>query len=79
MDTTIAKWGNSLAVRLPRNLAAEMGWQEGTAVDLQAESGVLTIRSARPKYRLADLLAQLEPGDVQAEIDWGEPQGEEAW
>jgi antitoxin MazE len=79
VETAIAKWGNSLAIRLPRSLAAEIGLQEGTAVDLQADGGVLTIRPARPRYRLADLLARLDADKVHEEVDWGGPQGEEAW
>jgi antitoxin MazE len=79
VETAIAKWGNSLAIRLPRSLAAEIGLQEGTPVDLQAEDGMLTIRPARPKYRLADLLARLDPDQVHEEVDWGGRQGEEAW
>jgi antitoxin MazE len=56
MQTVIAKWGNSLALRLPRHLAAAAKLHDGTSVELTVEGGNLVIRPSRPKYQLADLL-----------------------
>lgn len=63
MRTGIARWGNSLAVRLPRALADQAGIAEGTAVEIDVEDGHLVIRPARPRYALDDLLAG-RPGGV---------------
>ena len=79
MQTAIARWGNSLALRLPRSLAADARLYEGTKVELKLEGDKLIVRPARPKYRLADLLAQIKPANVHEEVDWGEPRGEEEW
>ncbi|HTT81363.1 MAG TPA: AbrB/MazE/SpoVT family DNA-binding domain-containing protein [Stellaceae bacterium] len=79
MQGAVGKWGNSLAIRLPRSLAAALDLHEGTAVELRAEAGALVVRSARPRYRLADLLAGVNAGTLHDEVDWGPPQGEEAW
>lgn len=52
----VAKWGNSLAVRLPAELVRELDLQEGDDVTLRAEAGgVIVARDARPEEILADL------------------------
>jgi antitoxin MazE len=81
MQTTVAMWGNSLALRLPKHVAADARLYEGTAVDLKVEGDTLFVRPARPRYRLADLLAQVTPANLpnREEVDWGEPAGEEQW
>lgn len=52
----VAKWGNSLAVRLPAELVRELDLQEGDDVTLRAEAGgFIVARDARPEEILADL------------------------
>lgn len=52
----VAKWGNSLAVRLPAELVRELGLQEGDDITLRAEAGGFSVaRAARPEEVLADL------------------------
>lgn len=79
MRTSIGKWGNSLALRLPRKLAEDIGLVEGTTVDLCVEGDALVVVPARKKYRLSDLLAETKPEVQQAETEWGAPRGKEAW
>lgn len=76
MHATISKWGNSLALRLPRNLAEEVHLSEGASVDLVVEDGALKITPSRKKFKLSDLLAD-EPRVPEA--DWGKLKGDEAW
>lgn len=78
MESHIGKWGNSLALRLPRSVAADVQLHEGTKVELRVEGKALIVRPARPKYKLSDLLAAREPTRTK-ELDWGEAQGEEDW
>lgn len=52
----VAKWGNSLAVRLPAELVRELGLREGDEVSLHAEAGGFAVRrEARPEEVLAGL------------------------
>ena len=52
----VAKWGNSLAVRLPADLVRELGLKEGDQVDLHADArGLSVARRRRPDEILADL------------------------
>jgi len=81
MQVKIAKWGNSLAVRLPKGLADELGLAPGKTVELEKRGTGLTIKPAAPKipyYRLEDLLAQINPGDKPPPlVDWGPDVGAE--
>jgi antitoxin MazE len=75
----VTRWGNSLAVRIPKALAEQTKIEEGSEVELSVGDGVLTVRPKAPTYRLEELLAQVTPGNRHDEIDWGEPQGKEVW
>lgn len=79
MQGTIAKWGNSLALRLPKGLADDVSFAEGDPVDMRVEGGALVVRSTRPKYRLDDLLADFRPEHRHDPIDFGKPKGIEEW
>lgn len=79
MQTTIAKWGNSLALRLPRNIAEDARMFEGTPVELQLDGATLVVTPARPKYKLAELLEKHKPEHKHVESDWGPPRGQEVW
>ncbi len=79
MQTVIKKWGNSLALRLPQHVAADLRITEGATVSLSIEDQSLIVKPARKRYKLADLLASHKKKPKRAETDWGKPAGEEAW
>ena len=79
MRTRISRWGNSLALRLPRHLAEGARLVEGTTVTVEVEDGSLRITPSRKKFRLSDLLEGQTPGVREAEHDWGRPKGDEVW
>jgi len=80
MQTKVQKWGNSLGVRIPRGLAAEIGLEAGTEVILIAKDGELVLRPAVPcRRRLADLLAGVTPENIHASIATGAAIGAEAF
>jgi antitoxin MazE len=79
VQTAIAKWGNSLALRLPRNVATDLQLVEGSAVELHVEGVAIIVTPTRKKYKLDDLLAQYKPEHRRSELGWGEPVGEEVW
>jgi antitoxin MazE len=62
VQTQIAKWGNSLGVRLPRDVAARVGLTEGARVDIEAsDDGRITITRSRRRFTLDELLVQMSP------------------
>jgi antitoxin MazE len=75
----IAKWGNSLALRLPRHVLSDANLAEGSTVDICVRDGAVVVTPVRKKYRLADLLAQMPANAKRVETDWGVAQGEEDW
>jgi antitoxin MazE len=79
MQTSIAKWGNSLALRLPRHVVEGAKLKEGVSVEVEVREGTLVVTPVRKKFNLAELLAGVTPKNSHSETDWGEPQGEEAW
>ncbi|MBE7499346.1 MAG: AbrB/MazE/SpoVT family DNA-binding domain-containing protein [Verrucomicrobiales bacterium] len=78
MNARIQKWGNSLALRLPKVLADEVRLTEGTQVELlRTAEGLLLKARGRPRYRLADLVAGITPGNRHSETQWGPARGRE--
>ena len=77
--TQVAKWGNSLGLRLPKSVAVEAQIDAGDTVDVSVRNGAIVIRPSRPKYSLAQLVARITPRNRHRETDWGEPLGDEAW
>ena len=76
----IAKWGNSLAIRIPLPIAREAGLAEGDEVSLRlTKEGDLLLRAVRARYSLAELVSQIKPSNRHAETDWGTAQGSEVW
>lgn len=79
MNTEIAKWGNSLAVRIPMGIAQQVGLKEGARVRVEVDDGSVMIRPAAPQYSLDDLVSRITPQNRHREIDWGAPVGGEVW
>ncbi len=79
METYIRMWGNSLALRIPKVMAEQVGLEEDVRVDLVMEGDHLLIKPSVPRYALEDLLAQVTPENLHAEVTTGEPLGNEVW
>lgn len=77
--TQIAKWGNSLALRLPKSVALEAEVDEGDTVSVSVKTGAIVIRPSRPKYSLERLVGKITPRNRQGDSDWGTPVGHEVW
>lgn len=78
METQIKRWGNSLALRIPKPLADEVGLEEDALVELSVVDGALV---AAPAFELSleKLLAQVTEENLHSEIDTGPAVGKEAW
>ncbi|MEA5594476.1 AbrB/MazE/SpoVT family DNA-binding domain-containing protein [Rivularia sp. UHCC 0363] len=80
MSGNIAKWGNSLAIRIPQHIAREINVTEGSIVDFSVKDGNLTIQpKKRKRYSLEELVSQITPENSHGEIDSGVAVGNEVW
>ena len=80
MYTRIQKWGNSLAVRIPKSFAAEVGLEQDSEVELSLLDGKLVLMPVPPQRTpLADLLSQITDDNLHAEVFSGAPLGNEGW
>jgi antitoxin MazE len=79
-ETTVSKWGNSLAVRIPQALAKQARLSEGDCLALALDrDGSIVLRSTRRKYELSELVSRITRANRHQETDWGRPLGEESW
>ncbi len=79
MNGTIQKWGNSLALRIPKSVAQQLEVRDGDGVELRMNAEGLLIRAARRRYRLADLVRKITPANRHPETEWGKAKGREVW
>ena len=79
MNTQIKKWGNSLAVRIPKSILDKTSLKEGGNVFVDFKNGVITLKPSVKKETLEDLVAKITPENRYPETDWGEPAGKEIW
>ena len=78
MQTKIQKWGNSLAIRIPKTFVREAHVAYGTPVDLSVNDGKIVIEPhTDPEYRLDDLLKGVTKHNIHAEVETGEAVGRE--
>ena len=76
----VSKWGNSLAIRIPRAVAKEARLNEGDRLALDfARDGCIILRPTHRKYELAELVSRITSRNRHRETDWGPAQDRESW
>jgi antitoxin MazE len=68
----VSKWGNSLGISLPDEIAVEMGLAEGTLLSIYTDGNRIILSPENPKYSLDELLQNVTPEMQHNECDWGE-------
>jgi len=80
MKARVQKWGNSLALRIPKSFAAHSNIKQGSVVDLSLDNGRMIVEAAKEQeYSLEELLAQVTKKNLHSEVDFGAPVGNEVW
>jgi len=80
MRSKVQKWGNSLALRIPKAYALEVGLRRDSDVEVSIRQGRLVIAPAEvPAYKLEDLLSRVTRRNLHKEVDLGPAAGREAW
>ena len=80
MNMIIAKWGNSLGVRIPGAIAKSLGLKEGSEVRVEADDGRVIIEPApKDTYNLKALLKKITHENLHGSVETGQPVGREEW
>jgi antitoxin MazE len=77
--TNLAKWGTSLAVRLPKPILDAAHLKAGDELAIEFQDGLIIIQSTANQPTLQDLVDQITAENVHPETGWGRPVGNEAW
>jgi antitoxin MazE len=80
METRVQKWGNSLALRIPKPLADEIGLKDNSPVQLSLhDRQLVVVPMLKPAFSLEALLAQVTEANRHGEVSTGPALGGEAW
>lgn len=80
MKLQIQKWGNSLALRIPKSFALQSKVEQGSTVDVSLEKGKIVVTPvAEPEYTLEGLLSKVTKKNLHGEMGTGASGGKEAW
>jgi antitoxin MazE len=80
MIARIQKWGNSLALRIPKAFATEAGLAEDVSVELTLQNGKVVVKPVtEPPIVLSELLRDIKPGNLHGEWETGHAVGKELW
>ena len=80
MKTRVQRWGNSLAVRIPRPFAEESNLHEDSPVDVSLRNGKLVVAPiVEPTPSLEALVKRITPRNRHHETEMGGPVGNEVW
>lgn len=80
MTTKVQRWGNSLAVRIPKAFAEDIGLRESSPVEITLVEGRLVLSPVpEPRFTLSGLLAGVTEDNLHREVETGPALGAEAW
>lgn len=80
MLTKVQKWGNSLALRIPKAFAVDAQLENDSFVEISLVEGQIIITPVlAPAWTLEDLLAGINRDNLHHEVDTGSPIGKEIW
>lgn len=80
MTTKIQRWGNSLALRIPKAFVKDAHLERGGEVNISISHGRLVVEaSPKKKYSLSGLLANISKDNLHGEVRTGKSMGKEIW
>jgi antitoxin MazE len=77
MQVALMRWGDSLGLRIPEDIASRLGLREGERVDVETDGDRIVIAPERRRHALSDLLQGMTPQAMREAFDWGPDQGRE--
>ena len=71
MRAKIQKWGNSLAMRIPKSIAQDVGLRPDTDIEISTQEGKPCLLLTRREYTLEELVRGITPENRHSEVDLG--------
>ncbi|MCC6300590.1 MAG: AbrB/MazE/SpoVT family DNA-binding domain-containing protein [Anaerolineales bacterium] len=80
MLTKVQRWGNSLALRIPKAFALDAQLENDSMVEISVVDGQIIVKPvSAPSWTLEELLRGINKRNIHSEIDTGDPAGNEVW
>ena len=79
MKGKVSRWGNSLGIRIPKQLAEEVKLKEGDEITIYRQNNQLVLEPKKKHYTLEQLLDGMNEEHLHEEVDWGKVEGSEEW
>lgn len=80
MTTKVQKWGNSLAIRIPKQVASEFDLDKGSDLEIEILDNAIKLTPTKRKPTLEEMMSKITPENQHEPIDWGgKPEGKELW
>lgn len=80
MHATVQKWGNSLALRLPKPFTSEINIAENSIVDISIQNNQIIIKPLKKvPLNVDELIDAISPDNLYSEVSMGLPVGNEVW
>ena len=79
MKAIIQKWGNSLAIRIPKNITKDTRVSEGSNIDIMVKNGNIVLSPRKKEYSLKEILKNITVENIHFEISTGDQIGVEIW
>jgi antitoxin MazE len=78
MIAKTSQWGNSIGVRLPKDLAKKAGISVDSTVEIEeADDGIIIKSAGKKEYSLKELVSRITTQNRHGEVDFGRPAGKE--
>ena len=80
MQTKVQKWGNSLALRIPKAFASDAQLENNSLVDISLTEGQIVIKPLKKSvWTIDELLSAIDESNIHREVDTGKAKGNEIW
>ena len=80
MQARVQKWGNSLAVRIPKSFALQSHLVHNTLVEMSLKNGKIVLFPVpQTEVSLAQLLERISADNLHGEVETGDTVGQEIW
>jgi len=79
MKTTVQKWGNSLAIRIPKHITKDTNVSEGSTINIMVKDGDIILHPTSGEYSLNEILNKINSENIHSEISTGDQTGGEVW